>query len=83
MTFEADLTALLVVDPYDDSISEGGNLWPDVKVIAEAVNCVSNTRDLLQAARDAKLRAIFVPHRRRCQNLSRVRILPNMVKRGS
>jgi nicotinamidase-related amidase len=65
VTFEADLTALLVVGPYDDSISEGGNLWPDVKVIAEAVNCVSNTRDLLQAARDAKLRAIFVPHRRR------------------
>ena len=26
--FEKDLTGLLVVDPYNDFISEGGILWP-------------------------------------------------------
>ena len=29
--FEKDLTGLLVVDPYNDFISEGGILWPLVK----------------------------------------------------
>jgi ureidoacrylate peracid hydrolase len=62
VTFEADLTALLVVDPYNDFISEGGKLWPNVKEIAEAVNFVSNMRDVLHAAREAGLRVIFVPH---------------------
>jgi hypothetical protein len=35
--FERDLTGLLVVDPYNDFISEGGILWPLLKEIAEAV----------------------------------------------
>ena len=39
--FEKDLTGLLVVDPYNDFISEGGILWPLIKEIAEAVQCVS------------------------------------------
>lgn len=29
--FEKDLTGLLVVDPYNDFISEGGILWPLIK----------------------------------------------------
>ena len=46
--FEKDLTGLLVVDPYNDFISEGGILWPLVKEIAEAVNCVPNMLAILQ-----------------------------------
>jgi ureidoacrylate peracid hydrolase len=68
VTFEADLTALLVVDSYNNFISEGGKLWPNVKEIAEAVNCVSNMRDVLRAARNAGLRVIFVPHHRWREN---------------
>ena len=26
-TYEKDVTALLVIDPYNDFISEGGKLW--------------------------------------------------------
>jgi hypothetical protein len=52
VTFEADLTAL-VVDPYNDFISDGGKLWPNVKETAEAVNRVSNMRDVLQS--DARI----------------------------
>jgi hypothetical protein len=33
--FKKDLTGLLVVDPYNDFISEGGILWPLIKEIAE------------------------------------------------
>ena len=40
--FKKDLTGLLVVDPYNDFISEGGILWPLIKEIAEAVQCVPN-----------------------------------------
>jgi ureidoacrylate peracid hydrolase len=68
VTFEADLMALLVVDPYNDFISEGGKWWPNVKEIAEAVNCVSYMRDVLHAARDGGLRVIFVPHHRWREN---------------
>lgn len=31
LTFEKDLTALLIVDPFNDFISEGGKLWPSQK----------------------------------------------------
>src|SRR5262245_45484109 len=34
-TFERVTTALLVVDPYNDFISEGGKLWDRVKGVAE------------------------------------------------
>ena len=34
--------ALLVVDPYYDFISEGGKIWPRIKAVAEANNCVPN-----------------------------------------
>lgn len=27
VTYDKDLTALLVIDPYNDFISEGGKLW--------------------------------------------------------
>jgi ureidoacrylate peracid hydrolase len=42
VTYEKELVGLLVVDPYNDFISEGGKVWGRVKEIAEAVNCVPN-----------------------------------------
>jgi ureidoacrylate peracid hydrolase len=62
--FEKDLTGLLVVDPYNDFISEGGILWPLIKEIAETVNCVPNMLATLQAARAAGIRVFFAPHHR-------------------
>jgi ureidoacrylate peracid hydrolase len=62
--FEKDLTGLLVVDPYNDFISEGGILWPLVKEIAEAVHCVPNMSAVLKAARAAGLKVFFAPHHR-------------------
>jgi hypothetical protein len=40
--YDKDIAALLVVDPYNDFISEGGKIWPHIKAVAEANNCVSN-----------------------------------------
>ena len=39
-TYDKSITALLVVDPYNDFISEGGKIWPRIKAVAEANNCV-------------------------------------------
>src|SRR5258708_6800922 len=62
--FKKDLTGLLVVDPYNDFISEGGILWPLIKEIAEAVQCVPNMLAVLVAARAAGVRVFFAPPHR-------------------
>src|ERR1700731_3791422 len=59
--FKKDLTGLLVVDPYNDFISEGGILWPLIKEVAEAVQCVPNMLAVLLAARAAGIRVFFAP----------------------
>ena len=36
LKFERDITALLVIDPYNDIISEGDKVWDRLKTVAEA-----------------------------------------------
>jgi nicotinamidase-related amidase len=64
ITYDKQLTALLVVDPYNDFISEGGKIWPRIKAVAEANNCVPHMQQVLNAARKAKLRIFFAMHHR-------------------
>jgi len=64
VTLKKETTALLVVDPYNDFISEGGKIWPRIKAVAEANNCVPNMLEILNAARKAKLRVFFAMHHR-------------------
>jgi len=63
-TYDKSISALLVVDPYNDFISEGGKIWPRIKAVAEANGCVSNMLKVLNAARAAKLRVFYALHRR-------------------
>jgi nicotinamidase-related amidase len=63
-TYDKDITALLVVDPYNDFISEGGKIWPRIKGVAEANNCVAHMLEILHAARKAKLRVFYAMHHR-------------------
>src|SRR5262245_47376379 len=58
------LTALLVIDPYNDFISEGGKLWDRVRAVAEANGCVPNMLQVLNAARKAELRVFYAMHHR-------------------
>jgi len=44
LTFEKATTALIVVDPYNDFISEGGKVWSRLKTVAEANHCVPNPK---------------------------------------
>jgi len=63
-TYDKEITALLVIDPYNDFISEGGKIWDRVKTVAEANNCVPNMVQVLNAARKAGLRVFYPLHRR-------------------
>jgi len=40
LKFDKESTALLVIDPYNDFISESGKIWDRVKGVAEANKCV-------------------------------------------
>ena len=64
MTDDRQLTALLVIDPYNDFLSEGGKVWDRLKPVAEANSCVPNMRQVLEAARKAQLRVFYALHRR-------------------
>jgi ureidoacrylate peracid hydrolase len=64
VSFDLTTTALLVVDPYNDFISEGGILWPAIRDVAEKVGCVPHMSQLVQAARSAGVQIIIVPHHR-------------------
>src|SRR5262245_21701398 len=64
VTYEKEVTALLVVDPYNDFISEGGKLWNRVRAVAEANDCVPHMSQVLNAARQAGLRVFYALHRR-------------------
>ena len=63
-TYDKEIAALLVIDPYNDFISEGGKLWDRIRAVAEANDCVPHMLQILNAARQAQFRVFYVPHRR-------------------
>jgi nicotinamidase-related amidase len=63
-TYAADRTALLVVDPYNDFMSEGGKLFNAIKETADASGMFGNLRALLPKVRSAKIQVFIVPHHR-------------------
>lgn len=64
VTYRRETTGLLVVDPYNDFISEGGKVWPSVRDVVEANGCIPHMIQILTAARAAGLRIFFAPHHR-------------------
>jgi ureidoacrylate peracid hydrolase len=61
---DCQATALLVIDPYNDFISEGGKVWNRIKAVAEANRCIPNMLEVLQAARRTGVRVFYALHRR-------------------
>jgi nicotinamidase-related amidase len=64
LTYSRDLTALLIIDPYNDFISEGGKIWDRIRAVAEANDCVAHMAQILNAARKAQLRVFYALHHR-------------------
>ena len=64
LKFDKEITALLVIDPYNDFISEGGKVWDRLKTVAEANGCVPHMLQVLNATRKAGLPVFYALHRR-------------------
>jgi len=64
VTYDKHVTAHLVIDPYNDFISEGGKFWNSLKAVAEANRCVPHMLEVLNASRKAGLRVFYALHRR-------------------
>lgn len=57
-------TALVLVDPYNEVLSEGGKVWPKLREVAESVNLHSNLKKILNTVRNAGILVFIAPHRR-------------------
>lgn len=62
--YQASRTVLLLIDPYNDFLSEGGKMFAPTAEVARAVNMLANLRLAVQAARDTGIPVFFVPHHR-------------------
>jgi nicotinamidase-related amidase len=64
LAYESQHSALLVIDPYNDFISEGGKVWNRIRAVAEANFCVPHMLAVLNATRKARLPVFYSMHRR-------------------
>lgn len=57
-------TALILIDPFNDFLSEGGKLWETVKQTVTENNVIPNLIKLVAACRKNKIQIIYAPHRK-------------------
>jgi nicotinamidase-related amidase len=62
--YPLERTAYLLVDPYNDFLSEGGKVWPAIEKVAGDVGLLEHLRALDRAVRAAGVPVFIVPHRR-------------------
>ncbi|MGP6427660.1 isochorismatase family cysteine hydrolase [Pseudomonas pharyngis] len=62
--YPLDRTAYLLVDPYNDFLSEGGKIFPLLKPMAEQNGLLDNLRKLDRAVRALPIPVVIVPHHR-------------------
>jgi nicotinamidase-related amidase len=62
--YRKETTALLLVDPYNDFLAEGGKVWPRVREVADEVNLIANLKAIDTAVREAGIQVAIAPHRR-------------------
>jgi nicotinamidase-related amidase len=65
-TYEPDRTGLLIVDPYNDFMTEGGKLYNAIKPTADASGMFGHLRLLIPALRTFGAQVFIVPHHRAC-----------------
>lgn len=63
-SFDPEVTGLLVIDPYNDFISEGGKVWDRLRAVAEANGCVPHMLEVMEAARKLDIRIFYAMHHR-------------------
>lgn len=62
--YKADRTALLIVDPYNDFMSEGGKLFNAIKETATEAGLFDNLRKIIPLVREKDIKVFIVPHHR-------------------
>ena len=62
--YPLDRTAYLLVDPYNDFLSEGGKVFPLIKAMADQNGLLDNLRKLDRAVRGLQIPVVIVPHHR-------------------
>lgn len=66
--YAAERTGLLIVDPYNDFMSEGGKLYDAIKPTADKSGMFDNLRKIIPAARAAGIQIFILPHHRSCED---------------
>jgi ureidoacrylate peracid hydrolase len=64
LTYEKEITGLVLIDPYNDFISAGGKSWDRIRGVAEGNGCVPHMGQVLGAARRTGIRVFYAMHRR-------------------
>jgi nicotinamidase-related amidase len=64
VSYVAERTALIIIDPYHDFMSEGGKLYDMIKPTADASGMFGNLHKIIPAARAAGIKVFIVPHHR-------------------
>lgn len=67
VTYEPGSTGLLIIDPYNDFISEGGKLYPYCEETIKALDTVNNMQSVMNACRAVGIRVFIAPHHRWCK----------------
>lgn len=62
MTYAPDQTAVVLIDPFNDFLSEGGKLWPFTRETVTGSGMIGNLKALLTAARAHGIRIVYAPH---------------------
>jgi nicotinamidase-related amidase len=62
--YDSATTGLIITDPYNEFISEGGRVWAMTKQVAEAVGMLDNMRQIASTARAAGIQVFYSQHRR-------------------
>lgn len=82
VAYEPSRTAILLVDPFNDFLSDGGKLWPATRSTAEEVGLLPNLTRLIAGAREAGIRVVYVPHHHSSEGDLDGWEFPNPTQRG-
>jgi hypothetical protein len=63
-TYEPELTGLIIVDPYNDFLSEGGKLYELGRGDARKIRCRCAHAQILAAIREKGIQVFIAPHHR-------------------
>ncbi len=61
-SYSSQNTAILIVDPFNDFLSEGGKRWSKTEETVKGVNLIEKLKSILSSARSFGIKIVYVPH---------------------